>query len=107
MDVTLENFTRTLTDEENRRGSYRCPACKGIVEGGRTVKVKGTSPRQPKGISFRIGGCGQCGHIVRHDAGSDPRDLTRAEAAELAASPDFLRVRERVVRRLEDRWLIG
>jgi hypothetical protein len=46
--------------------------------------------RKRTGLSFTFGSCVGCGHIIHWPP---YRDLTRAEAAELAASPDFPRVR--------------
>jgi hypothetical protein len=46
--------------------------------------------RKRTGLSFVFGNCMRCGHIMHWPP---YRDLTRAEAAELAASPDFPRVR--------------
>lgn len=83
---------------EMPEGCAVCTACGHVFCLGRVWRRETTPARmhrQPR-VSFNIAGCKECGHIMRN-VSDKLRDLTRAEADELAASPDFPRVRERVL----------
>lgn len=72
-------------------GVMRCTACVKTHLAPRKVSDPADERRQPRTRTMmEISGCSNCGHIMRLNP---HRDLTRAEAAELAASPDFPRVR--------------
>jgi hypothetical protein len=72
-------------------GVLRCAACGKTHLAPSKVSDPANGRRQPRTRTMmEISGCINCGHIMRLNP---HRDLTRAEAAELAASPDFPRVR--------------
>lgn len=91
-----------LTMETPGEGcGFRCTACGATTANDRVRHYSHPDVRAIKRsiqqrLSFRLDGCTVCGHIMAIDQG-DWRDLTRAEADELAAHPDFPRVRDRVL----------
>lgn len=90
-----------LPPGELPEGVTPCTACGAL---GRSYqKRRAEHPR----LRFQISGCRDCGHIMRLLPNLTCRDLTRAEAAELAESPDFRRMRQYVDAHLMSRNLWG
>jgi hypothetical protein len=83
---------KAIVDEPAAAHPVKCTACGNPFVVGRGC---GRHPQPKHGLSFRIAGCVQCGHIM-HRSGRTVRDLTRREAEALGQCGVFSKIRRQV-----------